>query len=666
MRGDMCPYDHGSDPVVLEGIGGVLDFPPPPVPGAGPPTAPGYTPVSVPPQGVPRPRGPPPRQQFDEYTPRAPGIWGSQPPVRGPGNFFAGGPRPRFTAPPPPLPGMPGGNRELINIPVSTTGPHGQSGGSVRPSLAKRLGPVMGGPRAHKQPPGLDNLTLELRSIPQGLNSITHLNDHFAKFGKINNIMVEHEGSPDAALVTFSSYSEANAAYRSTEAVLNNRFIKVFWHNPNKGENYHFNGGGRSVLDRLGTRHVNKSLNNTLQDTDEKNEKVILSRGSLVKTVYNTSAVASMAPPESTQSAVDQKKQEIDAIIKQRELMQAELNAKNKQEKQKAEASKLKADMEKRKQQLMEKQMQQLKILLTRLDTNKATMKSEDKKTLLTTIKSLQSAIDTTREQLLVKKEINIDKPQTGPKLDKEIMDTELDLYNTKAEGGDISRIQKKLLLLRQQQLLQQQAILSGFAARGRGANSYARGGYMVRGSARGRGVIRGRGRGRGYGGQFASVDRRTTKINASGFEREDKEEVLAHFSNLGPITTYDWDDQTPAVNIIYAARHDAEKAMAEGRTLGDRLLTLTWVYEPHTPSHVQPVTPSIPAQAYHQMHTPHTTQPTLSNEHDTMEEITEEIVEEVEGEGSLIGDGDSSSVMYEEEEEEVEEEDEEARSWRR
>lgn len=35
--------------------------------------------------------------------------------------------------------------------------------------------------------------------------------------------------------MTFSTHAEANAAYRSTEAVLNNRFIKVFWHNPEVG-----------------------------------------------------------------------------------------------------------------------------------------------------------------------------------------------------------------------------------------------------------------------------------------------------------------------------------------------------------------------------------------------------------------------------------------------
>ena len=42
---------------------------------------------------------------------------------------------------------------------------------------------------------------------------------------------VSFGGDPEAALVTFSNPAEAKAAYKCTEAVLNNRFIKVFWHN---------------------------------------------------------------------------------------------------------------------------------------------------------------------------------------------------------------------------------------------------------------------------------------------------------------------------------------------------------------------------------------------------------------------------------------------------
>ena len=56
------------------------------------------------------------------------------------------------------------------------------------------------------------------------------LNNHFSKFGKIVNLQVSFNSDPEGALVTFSSHAEAQAAYRSTEAVLNNRFIKVFWH----------------------------------------------------------------------------------------------------------------------------------------------------------------------------------------------------------------------------------------------------------------------------------------------------------------------------------------------------------------------------------------------------------------------------------------------------
>lgn len=75
------------------------------------------------------------------------------------------------------------------------------------------------------------NCSLELKKVPRSLNNITQLNNHFSKFGKIVNIQVNFGGDPEAALVTFQLPSEAKSAYRSTEAVLNNRFIKVFWHN---------------------------------------------------------------------------------------------------------------------------------------------------------------------------------------------------------------------------------------------------------------------------------------------------------------------------------------------------------------------------------------------------------------------------------------------------
>ena len=45
------------------------------------------------------------------------------------------------------------------------------------------------------------------------------------------NIQVSYEGDREGALVAFSSNKEAAAAYRSSEPIFNNRFIKIFWHN---------------------------------------------------------------------------------------------------------------------------------------------------------------------------------------------------------------------------------------------------------------------------------------------------------------------------------------------------------------------------------------------------------------------------------------------------
>lgn len=64
MRGDMCPFDHGSDPVVVEDVNlpGMLPFPaqPPVVEGPPPPGLPPPPPILTPPPVNLRPPVPPP------------------------------------------------------------------------------------------------------------------------------------------------------------------------------------------------------------------------------------------------------------------------------------------------------------------------------------------------------------------------------------------------------------------------------------------------------------------------------------------------------------------------------------------------------------------------------------------------------------------------------
>lgn len=43
-------------------------------------------------------------------------------------------------------------------------------------------------------------------------------------------IQVAYQGDPEGALIQFATHEEAKKAISSTEAVLNNRFIKVYWH----------------------------------------------------------------------------------------------------------------------------------------------------------------------------------------------------------------------------------------------------------------------------------------------------------------------------------------------------------------------------------------------------------------------------------------------------
>ena len=55
---------------------------------------------------------------------------------------------------------------------------------------------------------------------------------------------VQFEGDPSSALITFSSNEDATLAFNSSEAVMNNRFIKMFWHTDKGNIKNRLGGGG--------------------------------------------------------------------------------------------------------------------------------------------------------------------------------------------------------------------------------------------------------------------------------------------------------------------------------------------------------------------------------------------------------------------------------------
>ena len=238
LKGDLCPFDHGSDPVVLDGIPfpNGANAPIPPAPQQQAPLLP--TPGSWPPE---------------PYNPEAPAI-NSRPPPQGmvippPGIM---GP-PHFNGPwnvPPRMPAqpqqrmLPGPTRVLSTIvPVSDVG-GGHGDAPPPPYLGRHQARGHGRGFHHRHPRGRmqrrmedpEKRTLEVRKIPPELNTITMLNEYFAKFGEVTQINVCYDGDREAALITFASHAQASAAHRCPDAVLGNRFIKVFWHSKERQE----------------------------------------------------------------------------------------------------------------------------------------------------------------------------------------------------------------------------------------------------------------------------------------------------------------------------------------------------------------------------------------------------------------------------------------------
>jgi len=74
--------------------------------------------------------------------------------------------------------------------------------------------------------------TLLIVNIPSDLNTIEKLNSHFKQFGSIVNIQVRPQ--QERSFFQFSEHEEAEKALNSPEAVLGNRFIRVFWSRKNR------------------------------------------------------------------------------------------------------------------------------------------------------------------------------------------------------------------------------------------------------------------------------------------------------------------------------------------------------------------------------------------------------------------------------------------------
>lgn len=662
VRGETCPWDHGVNPVVFEGINNTAlismslreynpDAPdlwtrsaPPPgalVAGAtsgalmagAAAAAAGINPFT----GAVRPGpgmmgGPPgaigfPQVPGTDKTTNGAGPLAAAEYARNAAAAAAAGAGFRAAAPMMPFPFNPASvtplQRELIPIPVvDASGGSASAGGDVTAAMqahSKRRFEledsvaIADGPTKRKIPahsrlgprvPSLQNSSLELRKVPRGLNTIAHLNNHFAKFGKIVNIQISYDGDPEAAIVTFSTHAEANVAYRSTEAVLNNRFIKVFWHTADSS------GGGdgnNSMTQQGGRKNSQYHINNvpavpTPTADSAKTANTSQSQTAGANAASNSSGVTTSTQDTSTTSTANSGSST--TTVAASHVPQPSLRLKNnipprntgavvnsavfrkKQEEQVKAVAQLANGLRKRKQELLQSYVKQMKSALDLVERCEPTDPQRGKT--LDTIKVLHETIDKLRKEIAAEQEQiqaqihNQNQPppvkKSKEQQKKELLDIELELFAQQQEGNDTTAIQKRL-----EELQRSIGIISGSGGAMSGGGGSPMGGkpgghYMSGGRPMGRGRA-------SYPEGSTRVDRRPKTIVVTGFSSEDADFVLGHFKHFGEITKHDMDLEKPQLILSYATRINAEQAVLRGKLFKDKRLQMAWAPVVQTPS---------------------------------------------------------------------------------
>ncbi|POI28620.1 hypothetical protein CIB84_007630, partial [Bambusicola thoracicus] len=437
------------------------------------------------------------------------------------------------------------------------------------------------------------NTKLEVRKIPPELNNITQLNEHFSKFGTIVNIQVAFQNDPEAALIQYLTNDEARKAISSTEAVLNNRFIRVHWHRESEQQppllqQQQQQSPSQSLHHQLHlqqqvltpapavTVHSNmsKAMNKPLASGAYVLNKVPVKR--------RLGAAGGNQSDLSQAGAVVEDSQTFPTSASHSKMVYSSSNLKTGMKpgagskphdvqealKKKQEAMKLQQDMRKKKQEMLEKQIECQKMLISKLEKNKG-MKPEERAEIMKTLKELSGKISQLKDELKTSSTASTpSKLKSKTEAQKELLDAELDFHKRLSSGEDTTELRKKL------NQLQVEAARLGILPAGRGKAVPAQG----RGRGRGRG-----GRGRGMLNHMV-VDHRPKALTVGGFIEEEKDELLQHFSKFGDIEDLQEEDSPLSVVLTFKSRSEAENAANQGSKFKDRRLQISW-YKPKVPS---------------------------------------------------------------------------------
>ncbi|KAI8819889.1 uncharacterized protein EV422DRAFT_568343 [Fimicolochytrium jonesii] len=538
LRGDACPYDHGVDRIVVDDlpmVGGRPPFemmgpnPMMPIPGMGGPFHPYGGRPGVPnmrPQfdaepyepGMSMPIGPseaydPERASFAAAG-RRPGSENGVGAAEGAGNGQLGGGAP-FQA------GGPGGPE---NFQSGLRGGFARRGGRGGANFNSGFGGHhqqgnMGQRTFGGNPKGrASNDTLVVQNVPAEHLTIDKISEFFKKFGTITNIKLHVPTSK--AVLQFSTPAEAQAAYRSPDPIFDNRFVKVFFANPD-------NMGGKAETSPLPTAPVAST------------------RRSVITIDPQAAAAEAQKAAAAAAAAAEEKKEKTKQMLE----MQQNLIAKQIEEQKKI--------MEK----LQSKTLlpQEKKALMSQFEILSKSMKDvmHSASTRVATIQTQQASKPASRAALMEEKE-------------RERLDRELDAISqvqSPAPGAvPAEETSKSATLLAQLEALKAQAAARGIDPNAVLAAGSTRGGSSHPYSGRGRGSWAG---GRGSGGRF-TLDNRTKKLLVKNVGSSGHFALRAHFEKFGSINNLTSTDDDSSAIVEYGSRRDAERAMSEPLKLED------------------------------------------------------------------------------------------------
>uniref|UniRef100_H3DLI3 RNA binding motif protein 27 n=1 Tax=Tetraodon nigroviridis TaxID=99883 RepID=H3DLI3_TETNG len=668
VRGDLCAFDHGNDPLIVDDVNlpGIIPYPPPPVMA---PTSLPMPPItepppplrmpSVPPYSQPPPPGvfpmtnlrpklglvspPGPRMLVTSGldTPNHQSAITSSPPIGPPGvassasvslhpqyaqseyNYDPEGYNPESPALTPAgrhpyrqfIPRVQTQRSNLIGL-TSNTDPAIKTSNpgnhvprfNTEPYNRKRtVIPSSADVPTAKKPwmekTGFNNQTksgfpkryyyvntkLEVRKIPQDLNNITQLNKHFSKFGTIVNIQVAFGGDPEAALIQYTKNEEARRAISSIEAVLNNRFICVYWHRePGTTavlQQQEQSSGGQAATSSLSpaTQHSNMHMVSSTANIDLQQDPPTSPLRS--RTAWTLTPSQSLMSQVAAATANAQKSNYSPTALKTSKSLGKTAKALEAQEalKKKQEALKLQQDMRKKKQEMLKTQIECQKALINRLEKIRG-MKPEERANIMKTLKELTEKIAQLQNEMnphpasqVSTAKPNHSQPKTKTDAQKELLDAELDFHKKMSCGEDTTDLKRRLGQLQVEAT--QLGLIRPPTGRGRGR------GKMEPGSMH---AGRGRGRSREMSGRGGTVNRmvvdhRPRALAILGVAQEEKEELMPHFLKFGEIEDCR-DQDANTVVMTFKTRNDAENAANLGAQFKGRMLQISW-YKPKTPS---------------------------------------------------------------------------------